>query len=74
MSFQVPEVPVTEERPERPWTPSYSVTTQGPATPKMETSGIEENAAQDIASNGLNGSRPFPTVEEAVEPKKVAAK
>ncbi|EKM58221.1 uncharacterized protein PHACADRAFT_252378 [Phanerochaete carnosa HHB-10118-sp] len=44
------------EQPERPWTPSYSVTTQGPASPLKE----EPKATTDETK-----SEAFPTVETA---------
>ncbi|GBE88022.1 hypothetical protein SCP_1202500 [Sparassis crispa] len=68
---------LVEERPERPWTPSYSVTTQGPdvANGKAHTE-KEENFNQAIQSNVSNGHtelQAFPTVENG-EPKKMSTK
>ncbi|KAI0925994.1 hypothetical protein AcV5_008576 [Taiwanofungus camphoratus] len=78
---------VTEERPARPWTPSYSVTTQGPGTPKVETAedeyaqlaeqpnGMHAEPEQNGVSNGHAGLQAFPTTEDiAVDQRKVATK
>ncbi|OBZ72202.1 hypothetical protein A0H81_07791 [Grifola frondosa] len=40
-SIEAEVVETTPERPERPWTPSYSVTRQGPGTPEPEV--VEEH-------------------------------
>ncbi|CCM04302.1 uncharacterized protein FIBRA_06473 [Fibroporia radiculosa] len=70
---QTDNMTVTEECHERPWTPSYSVTVQGPGTSTEAANG--DSSEPTGVSNGNGQPQAFPTIENNdVSSQKVVTK